>query len=84
MTSLSDSELAGIAERAELCFKYGDRTALRADDVAALLNEVRELQRLRAHLIAMNRQALDRFEGRFPATVGIDPGPPLDPELDPP
>lgn len=82
MINLSEAELAGIEERADLCFTHGDRSALRAEDVARLLAEVRELQRLRAHLIAMNRQALERFNGTYPASVRIEP--PRDPEIDSP
>jgi hypothetical protein len=43
-------------------------TALRAEDVADLITEVRELQSLRQHLIALNRQSMQR----------------LNPDLDPP
>jgi hypothetical protein len=57
MRNLTNAELAGIAKRAELTFVYGDRTALRAEDVADLIQEIRELHELRDHLIALNRQA---------------------------
>jgi hypothetical protein len=61
MRNLTDSELGGIEQRAELWFKHGDKTALRAEDIADLLTEVRELHRLRDHLIALNRQHLDHL-----------------------
>jgi hypothetical protein len=56
--NLSEAELEGIEKRAELCFLYHDRAALRAEDVADLIMEVRELHALRDHLIALNRQHL--------------------------
>jgi hypothetical protein len=56
MRNLTDAELAGIARRAELAFCYDDRPALRPEDVADLIAEVRELHAQRKHLIAMNRQ----------------------------
>ena len=68
MRNLSETELAGIEQRADLWFRHGDRTALRAEDVADLITEVRELQSLRQHLIALNRKSMQR----------------LNPELDPP
>jgi len=61
MRNLTDDELAGIERRADLCFTYGDPAALRAEDVADLITEVRELHQLRRHLIALNRQHLDRL-----------------------
>jgi hypothetical protein len=61
LRNLSDDELAGIEGRADLCFRLGDREALRAEDVADLITEVRELHQLRAHLIAMHRQAAERL-----------------------
>jgi hypothetical protein len=61
MRNLTESELEGIAQRAELFFVYHDTGALRAEDVADLLTEVRELHRLRQHLIALNRQHLDHL-----------------------
>jgi hypothetical protein len=61
MRNLSETELAGIEQRAKLWFDYGDRSALRAEDVADLITEVRELHELRGHLIALNRQTMDRL-----------------------
>jgi len=61
MRNLTQTELAGIEQRAELWFRYGDKTALRPDDVADLIAEVRELHTIRQHLIALNRQAMDRL-----------------------
>jgi len=61
MRNLTTSELEGIEQRAELWFKYGDKTALRAEDVEALITEVRELHQLKQHLIALNRQHLDHL-----------------------
>lgn len=58
MRNLTTAELAGIAQRAELTFVYGDTTALRAEDVADLIQEVRELHALRRHLLARERQRL--------------------------
>lgn len=58
MRNLTNAELAGIERRADLWFRFGDRTALRAEDVADLITEVRELHADRAHLIALHRQAL--------------------------
>jgi hypothetical protein len=60
MRNLTRAELDGIAERAELCFRYGDRSALRADDVADLITEVRELHDQREHHLALIRQHHDR------------------------
>jgi hypothetical protein len=59
MPTLTESELAGIEQRAALQYQYGDTTALRAEDVAALVAEVRELWELRRHLVALHRQHLD-------------------------
>lgn len=56
MRNLSDEELAGIEQRAELQFRYGDPTALRPEDVADLILEIRELHQVKRHLIALNRQ----------------------------
>jgi hypothetical protein len=66
MRNLTTSELDGIEQRAELWFKYGDKTALRAEDVEALITEVRELHQLKQHLIALNRQHLDHLSGDEP------------------
>jgi len=68
MRNLTETELAAIEQRADLWFRHGDSTALRAEDVADLITEVRELQSLRQHLIALNRQSMQR----------------LNPDLDPP
>jgi hypothetical protein len=59
MRNLSSDELAGIEQRADLCFNYADRDALRAEDVASLVEEIRDLWGMRANLIARHRQALD-------------------------
>jgi hypothetical protein len=59
--NLTASELGGIEQRAELWFRHGDKSALRAEDVADLIAEVRELHQLRDHLIALNRQHLDHL-----------------------
>jgi hypothetical protein len=67
MRNLTETELAGIAQRAELWFRHGDKSALRAEDVADLITEVRELHQLRDHLIALNRQHLDYLD------VEVDP-----------
>jgi hypothetical protein len=72
MRNLTETELAGIEQRADLWFRHGDKTALRAEDVADLITEVRELQSLRQHLIALNRQSMERLSGQG------------NPELDPP
>jgi hypothetical protein len=62
MRNLTETELAGIEQRADLWFRFGDRTALRAEDVADLIAEVRELHQLREHLIALNRQHLGHLD----------------------
>jgi hypothetical protein len=67
MTSMTEAELAGIAQRASLQYQYGDTTALRAEDVAALITEIRELWKLRTHLVALNRQHLDQLTAGDPA-----------------
>ena len=84
MRNLTDSELAGIAQRAELTFVYGDRQALRAEDVADLIQEVRELHALRQHLMAMNRQAQDRLRAMGETNGGQAAAVARDAELDPP
>ena len=61
MRNLTPSELGGIEQRADLWFSHGDKSALRAEDVADLIAEVRELHQLRDHLIALNRQHLAHF-----------------------
>lgn len=61
MRNLTEAELAGIEQRADLWFSHGDRTALRAEDVADLIAEVRDLHALRGHLIALHRQTMDRL-----------------------
>ncbi len=55
---LTESELAAIEERASLCFTFGDPTALRAVDVADLIQEVRDLWALRRTLMARTRAML--------------------------
>ena len=62
MRNLTDSELAVIEQRAELQYRYGDPTALRPEDVADLILEVKELHVQRAHLIALNRQRTGYLE----------------------
>ena len=62
MRNLTPSELGGIEQRAELWFMHGDKSALRAEDVADLITEVRELHQLRDHLIALNRQHLAHLD----------------------
>ena len=81
--NLSDAELDGIEQRAELAFRYGDKAALRAEDLADLIAEVRELHEWRKHLLALHRQALNRLKvlGEPVVTEELDP-PPW--ELDPP
>ena len=64
MRNLTRSELAGIAQRAELAFCYDDPSALRAEDVADLITEVRELHAQRKHLIAVNRQLMAQLSER--------------------
>lgn len=61
MTNLTRDELEAIESRAELCFSHGDKAALREEDVALLVAEIRELWELKTHLIALNRQGLDRL-----------------------
>jgi hypothetical protein len=70
MRNLTNAELAGIAQRAELTFVYGDRTALRAEDVADLIQEVREMHELRDRLLALNRQARDQLASEVAMTWG--------------
>lgn len=70
MRNLTRAELAGIAQRAELCFVYGDRTALRAEDLADLITEVRELHEHRDHLQRLYRQARDRYADEVARTSG--------------
>lgn len=86
MRNLTNAELAGIANRAELAYAYGDRDALTAQDVADLIQEVRELHALRDHLLAMNRQAQDRLSALTPPDErGGQAGPLADLlEMDPP
>ena len=62
MRNLSEEELAWIEQRAELQFRFGDPTALRPEDVADLILEVRELHVQRQHLIALNRQRTGYLE----------------------
>jgi hypothetical protein len=58
MTALmTDIELDQITDRADLWITHGDPYALQPADVAALLTEVRELRKLRAHLIELNHQS---------------------------
>lgn len=67
MRNLSESELAGIEQRAALAFQYDDPAALRGQDVADLIQEVRDLWALRRHLVALNRQHLDQLTAGDPA-----------------
>jgi hypothetical protein len=62
MRNLSEEELAWIEQRAELQFRFGDPTALRPEDVADLIVEVKELHAQRRHLIALNRQRTGYLE----------------------
>jgi hypothetical protein len=82
MRNLTDDELEGIEKRAELWFRFGDRTALRARDVADLITEVRELHRQRRHLIALYRQQNPEIDAGFDADR-YDAST-ADAELDPP
>jgi hypothetical protein len=82
MRNLTDDELDGIAQRAELFFRYDDKAALREEDLADLITEVRELHALRKHLIAMHRQALERLRVLGEPVPADEP--PWSPELDPP
>jgi len=66
---MRDWELASIEQRAELFTRYGDRDALRPEDVVALLAEVRQLRRDNRHLIALHRQDSDRL-----TAAGLRPG----------
>jgi len=70
MQNLTRDELAGIETRAQLCFEFGDTTALRAEDVAALLTEVRELRAHCAHLTALYRQTHQRLTEEQAQTWG--------------
>jgi hypothetical protein len=62
MRNLSEEELGWIEQRAELQFRFGDPTALRPEDVADLILEVKELHVQRRHLIALNRQQTGYLE----------------------
>jgi hypothetical protein len=55
---MSEAGLAEIERRAELQFRYGVPEALPAEDVAALVNEIRDLWSVRDRLMALNRQHL--------------------------
>jgi len=70
MRNLTEDELAGIEQRAELCFRYGDTSALRAEDVAALLKEVRWLAEQHRHMIALYRQTHTRLVEHIAAYSG--------------
>jgi hypothetical protein len=76
--NLTPSELDGIASRADLAFTQGDHEALRAEDVADLITEIRELWALRRHLIALNRQALVKLGemGDIDTPADAEPDPP--------
>lgn len=67
MRNLSEAELAGIEQRAALAFQYDDPTALRGQDVADLIQEVRDMWALRRRLVALNRQHLDQLAAGDPA-----------------
>jgi hypothetical protein len=58
---MSDHEWAEIERRADLWLTFGDRDAFRADDLTAMLAEVRGLRALRTRLIALNKQMLTRL-----------------------
>lgn len=53
---MPDQRLAQIIQRADLYCTYGDRAALRPEDVADLLADIAELRSLVPHLIALHRQ----------------------------
>jgi hypothetical protein len=86
MRNLSSDELAGIEQRAELCFKFGDAAALRAEDVADLIAEVRDLWEMRRGYIARTRQHLEQTmtDAAILDEMGEPDAAPPDPELDPP
>jgi hypothetical protein len=56
---MTDAQLHEITSRAELFTNYGDRFALSAEDVSALVDEVRRCRANERHLIALTRQHLD-------------------------
>jgi len=58
---MSDAQLSDIAQRASLFVDYGDRAAIRPEDVAALLDEVYAARADREHLVMMTRQHLDQI-----------------------
>jgi hypothetical protein len=76
MRNLTNDELAGIEQRAELWFRYSD-PALRAEDVADLIKEVRWLRQQNNHLIALYRQSQARLTEHVAAysggTIPADP-----------
>jgi hypothetical protein len=76
MPNLSDAELAAIEQRAELCFKYEDPEALRAQDVADLIAEIRGLWREKRHFTAQIRQLLDRLNAMGETAPDDDADPP--------
>ncbi|HZW73801.1 MAG TPA: hypothetical protein VFF43_09655 [Caldimonas sp.] len=57
---LTPDDLDAIEQRAELTYRYGDTTALRAEDVAALIAECRALQTDNRRLVALVHQSRDR------------------------
>ena len=83
MRNLTDAELDGIAQRAELFFRYGDTAALREEDLADLIREIRELHALRTRLIGLHRQCLDRLRVLDQGVATEDMDPPWS-ELEPP
>jgi len=70
MRNLTNAELTAIERRAELWFRYGDTTALRPEDVADLLAEVRELRKAHSHMVALYRQAQDQLREHVAAYSG--------------
>jgi hypothetical protein len=58
---MTDGMLADIASRCALFVDYGDRAALRPEDVADLLAEVHRCRDNERHLILLVRQGLDRL-----------------------
>jgi hypothetical protein len=58
---MTDKMLDDIAQRAALFTDYGDRAALRPEDVVDLMAEVRRCRDNEAHLVLLVRQGLDRL-----------------------
>jgi hypothetical protein len=81
--NMTSDELAGIAQRAELFFRFGDTEALREEDLADLIREIRELHQLRTRLIGLHRQCLDRLRVLDQGVATEEMDPPWS-ELEPP